>query len=389
MNHRLSLACVALSATMLVAGCASDKGATAESVDNKGASASGASAVEAAKAALPALQEGTSVLPSDVSRPIKPGARVALLSAGQNNISAQGPIDGAKAACTVVGWTCDVFDGASDPTKYSGLVNQIVAANYDGIIDVGVDCPLISTALNAAKGKGIKIISAYANDCNDPKYKGEKQFDGEVLYRDGRNGPKQAFAFGQAQATAILAMTGGHQKILHVVDSEFRTLDYIADGLMAGLEKDPTTTITETLDIKAQDLTTGKAAQQIASLLLKNPDATAITTPYFAAGMAAVYPSLQSTGKAGKLFVQGAEGQAPELDLVRAGVASFVNIASPEWTGWAAVDTMNSVLTDVPVVPSGIGFTIVTKDNAAGEEGSTFSDLPDYQSAYRKAWGLS
>ena len=174
-----------------------------------------------------------------------------------------------------------------------------------------------------------------------------------------------------------------------MVDTEFRILDYIAEGLEAGLAEDPTTTITETLDIKAHDLVTGKAAQQISSLLIKNADATAITTPYFAAGMAAVYPSLQSTGKAGKLFVQGAEGQAPELDMVRDGVASFVNVASPEWTGWAAVDTLNSVLTDVPVVSSGVGFTIVTKDNATGGKGSTFSDLPDYQSAYRKAWGIS
>ncbi|MDX6233506.1 MAG: ribose transport system substrate-binding protein [Nocardioidaceae bacterium] len=388
MNYRLSLACVALSATMLVAGCAADKGAADESADN-GSAASGASAVKDAKAALPALQKGTSVLPGDTSRPIKKGARVALLSAGQNNLSAQGPIDSAKAACKVAGWTCDVFDGASDHTKFSGLVNQIVAANYDGIIDVAVDCPLISSALKAAKKKGIKVVGAYAYDCSDPKYKGEKQFDGEVLYLDDRTAAEQYVAFGRAQATAILALTGGHQKILHVKDSEFRILDYIAEGLEAGLAKDPSTSIIQTLDIKAADLATGKAAQQISSLLTKSADATAITTPYFAAGMAAVYPSLQATGKSGKLFVQGAEGQAPELDMVRGDVASFVNIASPEWTGWAAVDTMNSILTDKPVVSSGIGFTIVTKDNAPGKKGSTFSDLPDYQSAYRKAWDIS
>lgn len=388
MNYRLPLACTALAAMMFTAGCASDKG-TDDEPNTKVAAASATSGVEAAKAALPALQKGTSVLPPGDSRPIKKGARVALLSAGQNNLSAQGPIDGAKAACKVAGWTCDVFDGASDPTKYSGLVNQIVAADYDGIIDVGVDCPLISTALDAAKKKGIKIIGAYAFDCNDPKYKGEKQFDAELLYVDDRTGAEQFVAFGRAQATAMLALTGGKQKILHVTDTEFRILDYIAEGLEAGLADDPSTKVVETLDIKAADLVTGKAAQQISSLLTKNPSATAITTPYFAAGMAAVYPSLQSTGKAGKIFVQGAEGQAPELDMVRAGVASFVNIASPDWTGWAAVDTLNSVLTDKPVVSSGIGFTIVTKENATGEKGSTFSDLPDYQSAYRKAWGVS
>lgn len=388
MNYRLSLTCVALSATMLLAGCASDKGATDDSPD-AGATAAAESAVNAAKADLPSLQKGTSVLPSDTSRPIKQGARVALLSAGQNNLSAQGPIDSAKAACDVVGWKCDVFDGGSDPTKYSGLVNQIVAAGYDGIIDVAVDCPLISTALKAAREKGIKIVSAYAFDCDDPKYKGEKQFDGEVLYVDDRTAAEQFVAFGAAQATATLALTGGNQKILHVKDTEFRILDYIAEGLEAGLAKDPTSSIIETLDIKAADLVTGKAAQQISSLLIKNPDASAITTPYFAAGMAAIYPSLQSTGKTGKLFVQGAEGQAPELDMVRSGVASFVNIASPEWSGWAAVDTLNSVLTGVPVESSGIGFTIVTKDNVTGKKGSTFSDLPDYQGAYRKAWGIS
>ena len=55
----------------------------------------------------------------------------------------------------------------------------------------------------------------------------------------------------------------------------------------------------------------------------------------------------------------GGEGFADELDLIRAGKITAVNVISSEWVGWASVDTMNSVFLSQKPADSGIGWTMV------------------------------
>ena len=84
----------------------------------------------------------------------------------------------------------------------------------------------------------------------------------------------------------------------------------------------------------------------------------------------------------------GGEGFEPELDLLRTdqGV-NAVNIAPSDWTGWAAVDTMNSLFAGTEPVDSGLGWQLVDKDNNLPASGP-FVPAVDFKSVYKKAWGV-
>ena len=63
-------------------------------------------------------------------------------------------------------------------------------------------------------------------------------------------------------------------------------------------------------------------------------------------------------------------------------------VAAPsDWTGWAAVDTMNSLFTDAPVADSGLGWQLVDKQNNLPPSGPFVPDV-DFKAIYKKAWGV-
>jgi len=101
-----------------------------------------------------------------------------------------------------------------------------------------------------------------------------------------------------------------------------------------------------------------------------------------------VAPAVTQAGRAQSLYVMGGEGFAPELDLLRAGQGvSAVNIAPSDWTGWAAVDTMNSLFTDKPAADSGLGWQLVDKGHNLTDNGP-FVPAVDFKAIYKKAWGV-
>jgi ABC-type sugar transport system substrate-binding protein len=76
----------------------------------------------------------------------------------------------------------------------------------------------------------------------------------------------------------------------------------------------------------------------------------------------------------------GGEGFPDELALIKNGTITAVNVIDSRWSAWAAVDALNSAFTHTPSHPSGIGWTIVDKQNNHAQN-------VNYQAAYRKAWG--
>ena len=85
------------------------------------------------------------------------------------------------------------------------------------------------------------------------------------------------------------------------------------------------------------------------------------------------------------LDVMGGEGYEAELDLVREGRITAVNIFPSEWVGWAAIDTMNSVFRKEPPVDSGLGWVMADAKHNLPASGA-FDPPIDYQAQYRKAW---
>jgi ribose transport system substrate-binding protein len=99
-----------------------------------------------------------------------------------------------------------------------------------------------------------------------------------------------------------------------------------------------------------------------------------------------VVPALTAYPK-GKYKVMGGEGFQPELADIQAGTVTAAMAISSTWTGWASVDTMNSLLTHKPVEPSGIGWQLIdeTHNMPANAE---YEPKVNFEAEYLKAWGI-
>ncbi len=88
------------------------------------------------------------------------------------------------------------------------------------------------------------------------------------------------------------------------------------------------------------------------------------------------------------LAVMGGEGYAPELDLVREGKITAVNIYLSEWIAWAGIDTMNSVFRHESPADSGVGWVLADANHNLPQSGG-FHPPVDYRAQYKKAWGMN
>ena len=222
------------------------------------------------------------------------------------------------------------------------------------------------------------MLGIYTFDCNDPAFGGGGQplFSGYINY--GTKGKTLAQSpwrrtftesYGAAQADAMIAATNGQAKIIFFNDPEFVVLHYTGEGFLNEIKnKCPGCSIVDKVDFNGTEL--GSVLQQKASAaLLQHPEANAIKSPYTAASILGISPAVSQSGRAGNMYVMGGEGFQPELDLLRAhqGV-NAVMIAPSDWTGWAAVDTMNSLFLHKPPAFSGLGWELVDADpQPAGE----------------------
>ncbi len=312
-----------------------------------------------------------------------------MISAGDEGESASVPVHAVIAAARAVGWQVTEYDEHLDPTKGPSLMRQAIAAGVDGIVVDANDCPLIKAPLQEAKAKQIAVVPIYAYDCDDPIFGGgQPLFSGLIQFGQSGTPDQLAKDYGAHQADAIIAATNGHARVVMFNDVEFTVLRYTGEGFKKELAKCSDCKIVEEVEFKAAEL--GPTLQQkAASALLKHPDANAVKIPYTAASLLGIAPAVVQSGRADKLYVMGGEGFASELELIRASKGvSAVNIISSEWTGWAAVDTMNSIFMGQQPKNSGIGWTLADASHNLPPSGA-FVPKVDFKAAYQRAWGVS
>src|SRR5215472_7387314 len=368
-------------ATMLVAAC--------------GGASSGTSTGNAQTTFLAQAQanvqkdyQSTNNSPDTASRPAAKGKKIVVISAGDEGESASVPVHAALAAAKAIGWQATEYDEHLDPTKGPALVRQAIAAGADGIVVDANDCPLIKAPLQEAQAAHIPVVPMYAYDCNDPLFNGGPAlFSGEVQFGQAGLPDQLALDYGAHQADAVIVATKGHARVVMFNDVEFTVLHYTGQGFKDELAKCSDCKVVDEVDFKAAEL--GPTLQQKASsALLQHPEANAVKIPYTAASLLGIAGAIVQSGHASQLYVMGGEGFADELDLIRGNKGvNAVNIISSEWTGWAGVDTLNSVFIGQQPKNSGIGWTLCDSSRNLPVAGA-FAPKVDFKAAYAKAWGV-
>jgi ribose transport system substrate-binding protein len=333
--------------------------------------------------------QSTDRAPDATSRAAVKGKKIVVISAGDEGESAAVPVHAVIAAARAIGWGVTEYDEHLDPTKGPALMRQAIAAGVDGIVVDANDCPLIKAPLQEARAAHIAVVPIYAYDCDDPLFGGgQPLFNGLILFGPAGTPDQLAESYGANQADAVIVATKGHARVVLFNDVEFTVLHYTGDGFAKELAKCSDCKIVDEVDFKAAEL--GPVLQQkAATALLQHPEANAVKIPYAAASLLGIAGAVVQSGRGSQLYVMGGEGFADELDLIRGGKGvNAVNIISSEWTGWAAVDTMNSIFLGQQPKNSGIGWTLCDTSHNLPSSGA-FAPKVDFKTDYMHAWGVS
>jgi len=352
---------------------------------------SSSAALKAAIAATNAGYKGTSTNVNATSRPAAKNKTIVIISAGQAADSNSVPSDGALQAAEAIGWHATIYDAMLNPSNYAGLVRQAIAAHVNGIILDAIDCDKVQGPLEQARKAGIAVTAMYAFDCNDPNAGNEKTglFSGITNY-GVKNSDLDTFteSYGADQADYVIAKSDNTAKIIVVQDPEFTVLYYTALGFDRTIAASHGSQVIATLDITQEDLVDGNIVPKIQAELERYPQATWIKSPYTYATTLGIVPALGANPN--KVSVMGGEGFHDELDDIRDGKIVATNAISSNWTGWAAVDTLNSIFNHTKPVDSGIGWTLVdATHNLPSNPADDYEPPINYKAEYEKAWGVS
>jgi ribose transport system substrate-binding protein len=378
-------------ATAAACGGSSTKSTSGNTTANQAPTTSSNSNA-ADQATLAQVYKGTLSSPDTTPRPGIKGKKIVIISAGQSSISSSIPVNAAKEAAQALGWNVTIYDAQLNPANTPNLVSQAIAAGAQGIV-ADFDCYTAKAQLEQAKAKGIVVTPIYSYDCDDP-YAGKpgtpRLFTGYTNYGPEANKNLGAFAekYGFAQGQAAIAATGGKAKVIFFNDSEATVLHYTGTGFLDAIKQCSGCKVVANIDFKGLDL--GPTLQQrAATTILQHPEANVVKSPFTAATLLSIAPAVQQSGRASKLYVMGGEGFQPELDLIRnhQGV-NAVMISPSDWTGWAAIDTMNSLFRHEKPAYSGLGWQLVDATHNLPPSGPWVSPV-DFKSIYKKAWGVS
>ena len=380
---------LALATIAFAAACSSSSNTASNNNTNQAPTTSANSSAD--QATLDAVYKGTLSSPDTTPRPAVKGKTIVIISSGQSSISSSIPVNAAKEAAQALGWKVTVYDAQLNPANDPNLVSQALASGADGIVLDAIDCSFVKSQLEQAKAKGVKVVPIYAYDCNDPVAgKGGKPlFTAYTNYGPEANKNLGAFAekYGFAQGQAAIAATGGKAKVIFFNDEEATVLHYTGKGFKDAINQCSGCKIVADVEFKGLDL--GPTLQQrAASVLLQHPEANVVKSPFTAATLLSIAPAVQQSGRASKLYVMGGEGFQPELDLMRnhQGV-SAVMISPSDWTGWAAIDTLNSLFRGEKPAYSGLGWQLVDPTHNLPASGPWVSPI-DFKAIYKKAWGV-
>ena len=339
--------------------------------------------------------DGTHRLHPPTSGPLAvKGKKVWIISCGQLLESCKVTAAAALEAAKKIGWDAQVVDGQLSDAAQADGVTQAVAAGVDGIIMTGIDCSKVQAPLAAAKAKGIKLISFYAFDCDDPALDqpGAPMLDSNVNF-----GPQFAkygdvsIEWGKVKAEYIISKTKGKAQIIDLVNQDYLVMQYIEKGFLEGLKACPDCKVVDAGKWIQSDVLDGKLKEKLAAALQQHPEATVVHAP-----IDPLFAFAVNAPTAGKnLMTIGGEALPGNIDFIRTGIETAAVAFPHVWTGWAAIDTMNRLFAgekaaDIP--DSGIGWQVVDKDHNLPPTGDYVPQVKgqaiDFKAGYAKVWGV-
>jgi ribose transport system substrate-binding protein len=370
-------------AVLAVAGCGggSKDGATTASTADAGSLAKSQAVVDTALSA-----KGTFKAPAGDAPKPKAGAKIALISCGEQIEGCTEAMSSAKEAAGLLGWTTTLFDTKGDPASAGTGIRQAVANKVDGIFLYAIDCQYAKAPLAEAKAAKIPVYQSQGKDCNADDPKAESLFAGSNVYSEGED----FFAYFkrsiEAETDYTVVKAGGAAKIMYVGDDTFTLSKVAGEASKAAAARCAKCTYTA-VTVSLSSIGT-KLQGIVQQKLLQNPDTTAIVVPYQDITLGGVNAAVRAANKQGKILVSVGEGGPASMDLVRSGAGTYFGSGlSNNWEGWAAIDGLIRLMAGKEPANSGIGIQLYDADHHVPASGGYVPPV-DYEAAYKASWGV-
>jgi ABC-type sugar transport system substrate-binding protein len=334
-------------------------------------------------AAVAAARQGFPTTWSGPTTPAKApsGIKLAMISCNSALHGCQSPVDGAQHAAAALGWQFQAYDGGGDPNKQNAAILNAIAYGANVIGLVAIDPNLVQSGIQAAKAKGILVVSG-SSALSEPN---------NYTYAAGVVQPEYDVApdytqMGKDEADWIVNDSGGKAVVAIYCDYEFPSnlahcLPLEAELKAAGMKTYPIIKFTS-----SQVGTT--LGQDTVGFLKSHPDVNYIYSPYDPAAAFQV-PAIVTAGLASNVKLVSILGDQQNLDFIRKGQVQVADAAyDNEYMGYAIVDQAIRLLDKQPLShPLGENMPYVLLDNTnLPAAGSDWHAAFDYKAQFMTLW---
>ncbi|MCL8027669.1 sugar ABC transporter substrate-binding protein [Nocardioides bruguierae] len=379
MKPRRTTIALAAAATALALSMTACTSATEASDDSS--SASTADLTDAQQSCVDSVQPKVEAASAEVDllAPDSPidldavsGETIWFITVTMNQFSSD-MLAGVEEAADAAGVSVKSYDGQGSTNRYNEGIEQAIAQGAAGIILVGIDPSVVSSALADADAAGIPVQNTLNSDPDDELAEG--------LYG---NLTSDFSADGATMADWALADSGCDATISIIYSSAIKVWDLMATAAEAEIKAECSDCNVDMLDIDLANAATDVGAQ-LQSSLQKNPD-TNYVIPVWDSAVTYVTPVIAAAGSDAKVISR--DGLEANIAWVLDGTQD-VTVGTPptDWLGWLSVDDLLRAMTgeDAP------GYVIPTRiiDSETVGDGSTEDIWPayvDFQSAFTEAW---
>jgi ribose transport system substrate-binding protein len=256
---------------------------------------------------------------------------------------------------------------------------------------VAIDCSYVKNQLELAKSKKIAVSEVYAFDCADTNPGSPRLFTADLSF--GKRWATLLDAWqqwGSDTAAWIISATGGKARPLVLHNEQIAVLISYQKGFDDRMAECKTCKV---VNVKWDVITSGTPAA-LASLMksavLKSPE---INSSMFGSTVTSGYnQAILSLGARSKdMKVIAGLGLPDEFNLIKANKGLNATTAWPQqWIGYAAMDSINSVLAGRPTRDEGIGWQIIDNTNSdqMPSDNSIWQGNDNFREIYKKSWGV-
>jgi ABC-type sugar transport system substrate-binding protein len=314
------LASALLAASLLAACAAANSGGDGASGQNRGAA-------EALAPYLEKPQVLPDLAPLDQAPPT--GKSIYYINTGSG--SAAEIADGVEAATQTLGWSYEglTYNVANPATGNSAFLAAI-NSGADGIISSGLPVAAIEEGLEKAKAEGVAVV--LINPTESP-----------ATTDIGHVGNVQVLAtiYGKVNALAIAAdAEESDQKasVAVVSSSGIPILTTLTDAMVDGIEEYCNGCAVETVDVSAEDLTSGRAYEAVISHIQRHPDTNYVNLAVgsFEGGMRSALDAAGLT----EVKIAGTQPTVAQNQEIESGASLFWLQVPYGYEAWESVDAL-------------------------------------------------